>query len=667
MADASLSPPPIPHISANVTSLSTILERQSLNTYKQLKEFIITLQSNSQTDNVKKMNFLDLLVHIRENFVRIYVLCKWARNSKSIEKLIDLFVWLREQNQLITNALASVGTVKQSLVSAKLPNPDLSTAMEVLIKGGPQLPTYNYLPQKPLNPELILKTLRYLNVELATRMALQEQLPELLYNYKIQDGRVIFRVPNAFEFSISIADDSPDAKFFLVDFKLGFQSKDNELVPSVTSLPRQTFHNLEKIKLENLGCKLKIADKNNPGVKSFMAANFGLNLDDQEKKEDNSLIVLDNKSLFDIPNCRESLVMSITIESNQLDISIFGKLQNELKLSDISFTYDKNNSIQLNPMTSIFEVNSKINLAEKLKFNSGLGTALSTFSITSGSSEVSILGDSLLVLNKLSSLLSLLQLISNDQSLKVLDISLTEMSFQYGSTKDESIKLIILSENQDSVSIELPEGNPHRYCSKYLNNIVSNDFARIKNLVVYLKLSLPLFKAYDSLISENNAIMQKFIEANALPNLDIGNLKLSPSNGFELNLYDFEMLKISYYRAIDKKIEKKLRYEKYRVNLTVQMRHKTPALSLKKSLFVVQLDTSISDLSSDENVKMFNEKVVKAVGKYFTGEKQITLKSPGESTLVYLRNSVVCDYKCVEEVIGFLHGVMKNVVLDEKL
>ncbi|GMG46449.1 unnamed protein product [Ambrosiozyma monospora] len=146
--------PPIPHISANMTPLDVVLKRQSQYTYKQLKEFIKTLRSSTSTDNLKKKQFLDLLVQIRENFIRLYVLSKWARNSHSIEKLIDLFVWLREQNQAITNALMTIGSINQQLVSAKLPNPDLTTALEVLIKGRPQLPTYDFIPAKPLNPAL---------------------------------------------------------------------------------------------------------------------------------------------------------------------------------------------------------------------------------------------------------------------------------------------------------------------------------------------------------------------------------------------------------------------------------------------------------------------------------------------------------------------------------
>ncbi|GME99843.1 unnamed protein product [Ambrosiozyma monospora] len=140
----------------------------------------------------------------------------------------------------------TIGSIKQQLVSAKLPNPDLTTALEVLIKGRPQLPTYDFIPAKPLNPALVLNTLKNLNVELSTRMALQEGLPPEFYNYTVKDGRVTFHVPNSFQCSISIADDSPDSNFFLVDFKLGFQSKDVRLIPKVTSLPRQTFHHLEK-------------------------------------------------------------------------------------------------------------------------------------------------------------------------------------------------------------------------------------------------------------------------------------------------------------------------------------------------------------------------------------------------------------------------------------
>lgn len=241
---------PVQHVTENQIPFSTILRKQSVYTYKQLSEFLKSLESSSQSDNDKKRHFLELLVQLRNNFVRLYVICKWARNSGSVGKLIDLFVWLREQNQAISNALAQLGTQKQSLMSAKIPNPDLSTALEVLVKGRPQLPTHNFLPDKKVEPALVLKTLRELDVILSTKMALIE-LPKPFYKYTVKDGRAVFQVEYSFICAVSVANentrDSEANPFYLVDFKLGFRSEDLKLVPAVASLPPGTFHHLERL------------------------------------------------------------------------------------------------------------------------------------------------------------------------------------------------------------------------------------------------------------------------------------------------------------------------------------------------------------------------------------------------------------------------------------
>ncbi|CDK28093.1 unnamed protein product [Kuraishia capsulata CBS 1993] len=242
------NPPELPHVEVNVTPLSDILARYSQHSFQELQTLIHTLQSKAKNDNAKKKAFLDLLVGIRQNFVRLYVLCKWARASKDIGKLIDVFVWLRGQNQKYADSIFELSTIKSSLMSAKLPDPDLTTAIEVLMTGRPQLPTHGLLSKKPLSPYLILKTLRNLNVSLSTRMALEDDLPPAFQNYKVEDGRVVFHVHKSFQASIAIADDSvDDSPFFLVDFEFSFALKDGSLIQASTPLPAVTHSKIEKL------------------------------------------------------------------------------------------------------------------------------------------------------------------------------------------------------------------------------------------------------------------------------------------------------------------------------------------------------------------------------------------------------------------------------------
>ncbi|KAG7883102.1 hypothetical protein KL937_000275 [Ogataea polymorpha] len=972
MSDADV--PPIPHVAANMTPLGVVLQRYAVHSYKQLSEYLKTLENTTQPDGVKKRNFLDILVSIRENFVRLYVLSKWARNSQSVEKLIDLFVWLREQNQSITNALVQIGGIKQSLVSAKLPNPDLETALEVLIKGRPQLPTHNYGPQKKIDPKLILHTLKTLDVELSAKMALEDNLPKPFYNYEIKDGRVKFRIPNLFQCCVSIANTYDQSGFFLVDFKLEFQSKDNKLIPQVTALPYMTFAHLEKVanielskngltglynifhnyaitcklyylhrqlirlrmgmwkghlthtynaekcyvvvtywvkrrsvkstieigklknnllgfrwiregrlctdhdftlenedgsitiehlirdiiqkhielhikevqqeisdkiemadkfvslhknsqllltlssmksavygidalsgdgffqnptpimarvaaqinadtrdtalkllvlrletqlselgsmlmatgwigvdvvrlstaeytklnidydllkdrtfaeqlfalkfyrrkkwpsgwfltvgvsgysskvqwwcsrikssagqwsiswcepltlggaesefsytsfvtlakkttsmllcnlvvkELENQGCKLKTVDKSDEKVRQFTKQNFGLDLDSMQKG-DSATVILDNKSLFNIPNCRDSLVLTMNIKNSELEIMIFGKLQSELKLSSISFNDEKNNSIELNPDTSIFKIYSQINLLEKLNYES-----TASFFNPLATTDISIMSDSLLVLNKFFSLLSLLHIISHDESLKVIDISLTKVSFQYGSNSEEMITLILLNETQDSISIELPKDNPHRLCSKYLNDMVSEfDFQKIKLLVRYLKLTLPFYKLLVKLSMDSEEFYRHFLEQNS----NSQQLKMTPESGFELNMFDFEMFKITYYKYLERKSEKKVKTDRVCFALTVQLRHRTYKLSLDKSLFVISIEPLQFD-QYDETAKKWLQDTTNKIYATLKGDEPLS----ASGQVVYLRRAIACDYLSVENIVLQLH------------
>lgn len=251
-------PPEIPHITLNMTSLNVILERIALDTFKKLKEYFKFLESSSESEVSKKKNFLEMLITFRENFVRLYVLCKWSRNHDQISKLIDLFVWLRDQNQEITNNIINFGSVKSSLISAKMPEPDLSTSLEVLLQGRPNLPTYNFLSNdKTLSPQFVYKLLHNLKVELSIKMSLQENLPKSFQKFEIKNGCVFFTVKNHFSCSISMLSDD---KFHLIDFHLEFGLISNEIQPSIEKIDPKTLVTIQKY--ANNIFSMKDANKN---------------------------------------------------------------------------------------------------------------------------------------------------------------------------------------------------------------------------------------------------------------------------------------------------------------------------------------------------------------------------------------------------------------------
>ncbi|CAN3376894.1 hypothetical protein DIURU_001672 [Diutina rugosa] len=256
-------PPDIPHITNNIVSLHTVLKYYTTEAYNQLTTIIETLAStkNSETDVEQKLRFLQKITSIREDFVKLYTLVKWAANANDVSMLIDLLNWFRmqdfhfEQLAFQTNSLNSFG-------GAKLPNSDIDTALEVLIQGRPQLPSYNYIPTPQVTPKKILQVLRDLNLVLTTRMALLENIPQRFLNsYEVRDGRIYFTIANEFQVAVTVANDemlTSDADyhqspFYFVDFKFLFglnpetsliTHHDNKIV---TNLPRSSQERLEKV------------------------------------------------------------------------------------------------------------------------------------------------------------------------------------------------------------------------------------------------------------------------------------------------------------------------------------------------------------------------------------------------------------------------------------
>lgn len=257
------SPPPIPHISNNIIPLSNILKFYTQEAYKQLLTIIENLSSTveSESDSNRKKKFLTAIISLRQDFIKIYTLVKWAQNSKDVSKLIDLLNFLRSQDFYFEQLGFGLNELNRYL-GAQLPNSDLLSSLEILIKGRPQLPSYNLIKPLKISTEKTLEVLQDLNLILTTRMALIDDLPKrFMNNYTIKDGRVIFTIPNEFEVAITVAndliidkiEDYYQSPFFFISFKFLFginpdtsliTHKDNKIA---TKLPQKSHENLERI------------------------------------------------------------------------------------------------------------------------------------------------------------------------------------------------------------------------------------------------------------------------------------------------------------------------------------------------------------------------------------------------------------------------------------
>ncbi|KAI3403352.2 RGR1 [Candida oxycetoniae] len=253
-------PPEIPHIVENLLPLSNILKFHAQGSYKQLILALENLAINAQdeSDVKRKKYLLDVIVSLRQEFIKVYTLIKWSNVSKDVSKLIDLSNWFRLQEFNFEQLMFQLQGLK-GFSAAKLPDFDIKTALEVLYLGRPILPSHNYHQQKPISPEKVLEVLRDLNLVLMTRFALID-VPQR-FKYDIKDGRAYMRVEKEFEVSITMASDtiveeseiSRSNPFFMIDFKFLFGlNPETNLITygdngGITKLPMKSYIKLERI------------------------------------------------------------------------------------------------------------------------------------------------------------------------------------------------------------------------------------------------------------------------------------------------------------------------------------------------------------------------------------------------------------------------------------
>ena len=231
----SSSPPPIPHVEINQVPLSLIVRNITVYTIKEISQFLKTNlhQSLENNSTMKKVNFAKLIIFLRNQFLKLYVLIKWAKTIKNnnFHVLIDLLNWFRITNMTVNNCIWALKNSLISMTNAKLPDADLVTALEVLSLGRPNLPTYNLKLSGDINSnseaiptDLILKRLKDLNLIVSIKISLMD-IPSQFNNYYIKDGRIYITVENEFEIQLSTTD--RHSPLFFVDLNLLFNYSEN--------------------------------------------------------------------------------------------------------------------------------------------------------------------------------------------------------------------------------------------------------------------------------------------------------------------------------------------------------------------------------------------------------------------------------------------------------
>jgi mediator of RNA polymerase II transcription subunit 14 len=148
-------PPEIIHITQGYMSLKTLLARQSQKTHHNLLATInelaqmpgpassangnsahtTSLDDNSPENINKKLRLLKFATDQHEAWTKTLVITGWSRRADDVSKIIDLKCHLDTQRQYYEEAIAHMSTLAKNLFHARLPNPDLKTALEVLTTG----------------------------------------------------------------------------------------------------------------------------------------------------------------------------------------------------------------------------------------------------------------------------------------------------------------------------------------------------------------------------------------------------------------------------------------------------------------------------------------------------------------------------------------------------
>ena len=149
-------PDEIQHITTGIMPLGILLARLAQISHNHLQELIAELSTRPVAQNVangntdyrsttaedtspdsleKKKMILHFIQDLHAKWVKALVITEWSRKADLVGKLIDLKAHIEQQLYNYTAVLWEMANVKRDLVFARLPGPDLKTALDVLSSG----------------------------------------------------------------------------------------------------------------------------------------------------------------------------------------------------------------------------------------------------------------------------------------------------------------------------------------------------------------------------------------------------------------------------------------------------------------------------------------------------------------------------------------------------
>ncbi|KFB48722.1 hypothetical protein ZHAS_00016725 [Anopheles sinensis] len=217
-----------------------MVQRQNLIPLNRLIDFIIQRTYHEltvlaellprKTDMDRKIEIYNFSASTRQLFIRLLALVKWANSASKVDKSSKIMGFLDKQSMLFIDTADMLSRVaRETLVHARLPNFHIPAAVEILTTGSysrlPSVIRERIVPPDPITPAEKRQTLQRLNQVIQHRLVTGNLLPQLR-KFRIENGRVTFKVDHEFEVSLTVMGDAPTVPWRLLDIDFLVEDKE---------------------------------------------------------------------------------------------------------------------------------------------------------------------------------------------------------------------------------------------------------------------------------------------------------------------------------------------------------------------------------------------------------------------------------------------------------
>ncbi|XP_052862208.1 mediator of RNA polymerase II transcription subunit 14 isoform X2 [Anopheles cruzii] len=183
-----------------------------------------------KTDMDRKIEIYNFSASTRQLFIRLLALVKWANSASKVDKSAKIMGFLDKQSMLFIDTADMLSRVaRETLVHARLPNFHIPAAVEILTTGSysrlPSIIRERIVPPDPITAAEKRQTLQRLNQVIQHRLVTGNLLPQLR-KFRIENGRVTFKVDHEFEVSLTVMGDAPTVPWRLLDIDFLVEDKE---------------------------------------------------------------------------------------------------------------------------------------------------------------------------------------------------------------------------------------------------------------------------------------------------------------------------------------------------------------------------------------------------------------------------------------------------------